>query len=180
VGERELVHIPNPVSMEGVEQIGWEDRKERIFGTGPIIVSHMPSVRSVKGTENVIEGVKIANSKGASFELRIIEGRSVEDAMIDLSGSDLCIDWMSPEYNIHGMVSVEAMIRGIPVICNIDRSMYPEDIPIIDTKPGDLSDVLIDLWNRRSDLSEIGSRSVDYTMKMHHPDRVAEMIKRYL
>jgi hypothetical protein len=180
VGGRELIHIPNPVSIEGVERIGWKDRMKRICGTGPIIVSHMPSDRSVKGTENVLKGIEMADSEGGSFELRIIEGKSVEDALKALAESDICIDWMSSDYDIHGVVSVEAMIRGIPVICNIDRKMYPGDIPIIDAKPKDLSDVLMKLWKNRSDLPEIGSRSVDYALKMHHPDRVAELIGKYL
>jgi hypothetical protein len=104
----------------------------------------------------------------------------VEEAMIGLSESDLCIDWMSPDYSIHGVVSVEAMIRGIPVVCNIDRKMYPGDIPIISANPSDLSAVLLNIWKRRTDLPEIGSRSVEYAMKVHHPDRVAGIIERYL
>lgn len=180
VGGRKLVHIPNPVSMEGVERVDWDERIDRISGSGPIVVSHMPSVRSVKGTENVIRGVEGVNSDGARYDLRIIEDVPLEDAMKALSESDLCIDWMSPEYDIHGVVSVEAMIRGIPVICNIDRKMYPDDIPIKESKPGDLSDVLMDLWKRRSDLPSIGSRSADYARRTHHPDRVAELIGKYL
>ncbi|MGA1822296.1 MAG: hypothetical protein ACMUIG_07200 [Thermoplasmatota archaeon] len=180
LGGRELIHIPNPVSTEGAAKVDWKQRIDRISGSGPVVISHLPSIRSVKGTENVIRGVGKANSRGAEYELRIIEGRSVEEAMKELSESDICIDWMSPDYDIHGVVSVEAMIRGIPVICNIDRKMYPEDLPIIISKPEDLPDVLTDVWKRRAELPSIGSMSVDYAMRTHHPDRVAGMIEEYL
>ncbi|MGA1793577.1 MAG: hypothetical protein ACMUHM_06470 [Thermoplasmatota archaeon] len=180
VSDRELIHIPNPVLMDGVEPVDWSLRKSELTGDSPLRISHMPTRRHVKGTDNVIQGVEEARSKGANIELDIIEGVFVDEAMARLENSHICIDWMSPDYDIHGVVSVEAMLRGIPTVCNIDRSMYPEDIPIIASGPEGLGKTLTDLWECRSDLPGIGSSSRNYAIRVHHPMTAAKKIEEFL
>ena len=180
VGNRELVHIPNPVTVDEVAPVDWSYRESSISGDGPLKIAHMPTRREVKGTDNVIKGVEKANSGGANFELDIIEGVYVDEAMERLQNAHVCIDWMSPDYSIHGVVSIEAMVRGLPTICNIDRSMYPEDIPIIDSTPENLAKRLVELWDRRAELPRIGERSRTYAERVHHPMTAARKIEEYL
>jgi len=180
VSGRELIHIPNPVMMEGVKPVDWSMRGSDLTGDAPLRISHMPTRRHIKGTDNVIEGVEEARSLGAKIDLDIIEGVYVDEAMKRLEDSHICIDWMSPDYEIHGVVSVEAMLRGIPTICNIDRSMYPKDIPIIASKPEDLGRTLKDLWKGRGDLPATGQRSREYAERVHNPLIAAKRIEEYL
>lgn len=180
VGGRELIHIPNPVHMGDSPVVDYNKRLESIRERGYLIVSHLPSLREVKGTDNVLKGVEEAREKGASLKLDIIENRPPDEAMSRLERSDICIDWMSPGYDIHGVVSVEAMVRGIPAICNIDRALYPEEIPIIDCGPEQLGEKLFGIWSDPDGLVGISERSREYALKYHHPDSVAEMMERYL
>jgi hypothetical protein len=180
VSDRELIHIPNPVNMEGVKPVDWESRVNEISSDEPLRISHMPTRRKVKGTDNVIKAVEQANSQGANFKLDIIEGVFVDEAMERLENAHICIDWMSPDYDIHGVVSIEAIVRGIPTICNIDRSMYPDDIPIINSRPEELSKKLLEIWEGRSDLPSIGRKSREYAEKVHHPMSAARKIEEYL
>ncbi|MGA1820494.1 MAG: hypothetical protein ACMUHU_05740 [Thermoplasmatota archaeon] len=180
VSGRELIHIPNPVMMEGVVPVDWSSRMEGLEGDSPLLVSHMPTRRHVKGTDHVIEGVEEARAKGAHIELDIIEGVFVDEAMARLENSHICVDWMSPDYDIHGVVSVEAMLRRIPTVCNIDRSMYPEDIPIIACRPEGMGKTLFDLWEGRRGLPEIGSRSREYAERVHAPLTAAKKIEEFL
>ncbi|MCU0798677.1 MAG: glycosyltransferase [Candidatus Thermoplasmatota archaeon] len=180
VGGRELVHIPNPVLVDRVTPVDWTGRSGELEGEGPMRIAHLPSLRRVKGTDNVIAGVKEACSNGARFELDVIEDVTLDDAMKRLSKAHICIDWMSDDYDIHGVVSVEAMVRAVPVVCNIDRSLYPDDIPIVASKPSSLAKVLAELWDKRADLPSIGERSRRYALDRHDPDRVAQLMEKYI
>jgi hypothetical protein len=180
VGGRDLVHIPNPVFMEGVVPVDWSLRSKELEGDGPLRVAHLPSIRRVKGTDNVEKGVKEARDRGARLELDIIEGVTLDDAMRRLSDAHICIDWMSWDYNIHGVVSVESMVRGIPVVCNVDRTLYPEGLPIIPSNPADLGKVLLRLWDERSTLPSVGERSLKYALEHHDPDKVALLMEKYI
>ena len=180
VGDRELIYIPNPVFIDGVVPVDWEAKARDLEKGAPLIIAHLPSIRKVKGTSNVVRGVKKAVTNGADITLDIIENVPIDEAMKRLEKAHICIDWMSPDYDIHGVVSLEAMIRGIPVVCNIDRSLYPDDIPIIASRPDELADVLKGIYDSRSDLRSRGEASRAYTLKRHHPSKVAGMIERYL
>jgi len=180
VGGRELIHIPNPVFVEGVEPVDWEARMAGLEGGAPLRIVHLPSVREVKGTDFVLKAVEEARERGARVELDIVENVPVADAMKRLEASDLCIDWMSPDYRIHGVVSIEAMLRAIPVICNIDLTLYPEEIPIISAPPGGLAEKLLEIDRMREELPRRGKLSREYAIRMHHPMKAARMIEEYL
>jgi glycosyltransferase involved in cell wall biosynthesis len=180
VGGRELVHIPNPVPLENVRQVNWEAAMGHLEEGSPLRIAHLPTVRATKGTDNVIKAFEEAKMQVPNLELDIIEDVTTEDAMKRLEKAHICIDWMSPVFDIHGVVSLEAMVRRIPVICNIDRSLYPSDIPIIATKPQDLAETLVRIAGRISDLPGIGDSSRRYVLQYHHPMEVAKKLERYL
>ncbi len=180
VGGRELIHVPNPVTMEGVEVVDWETRLGELEHGASLRLAHMPTRRSVKGTSNVIKGVEDARARGANIELDLIESVHLDEAMRRLQNAHVCIDWLSSDYDIHGVVSIEAMIRGIPTICRIDERRYPEDIPIISAQPEDLSDRLLDICGDLGGLPDIGRRSREYALRYHEPINVARVIERYL
>jgi glycosyltransferase involved in cell wall biosynthesis len=180
LGERDLIHIPNPVFTDNVTPVDWDTRIQHLEGDDDLLIAHLPSVREVKGTDNVIRSVDEAKKDGARIELDIIEDVTVDDAMKRLEKADICIDWMSTKYDIHGVVSVESMLRSIPTICNIDRSLYPENIPLIDVGPENLSMKLMELDRRRKELPELGSVSREYALEMHEPMKVARMLEKYI
>lgn len=180
VGNRELIHIPNPVFTDNVIPVNWKERMDHLDSDEDLLVAHLPSIREVKGTDNVIRAVDDAISRGAKLKLDIVENVTVEEAMKRLDRADICIDWMSDEYDIHGVVSIESMLRGIPTICNIDRSLYAEDIPIMDSTPEKLASILKRIHERRDEIPAIGRRSREYTLKMHDPIKVARMLEAYL
>jgi hypothetical protein len=180
VGGRELIHIPNPVFIENVVPVNWDERENILKKGGPLRIAHLPSRREIKGTDNVISAVDKAVNNGADLDLDIIENVGLDEAMNRLQRSHVCIDWMSPSYNIHGVVSVEAMLRGIPTICNIDPVLYPDDMPIIRASPEELAKRLMVLNDDRAELPEIGNRSRDYALKYHHPLSVARRIEEYI
>ncbi len=180
VGGRELIHMPNPVFVDGVEPVDWQEKMKRIKKGGPLKIAHLPTVRKTKGTRSIIDAVDRINEDQKRIELDIIEGTEVTLAMKRLESADICIDWMSEDHNIHGVVSVEAMLRKIPTICNIERAIYPADIPIIDVRPEGLVDKLEEIIRDPSSLPDIGEDSRKYALKHHHPDMVAKLLERYI
>jgi hypothetical protein len=180
VGGRELIHIPNPVELDHIKVQDYAGKLDTLDRGGPLRVAHMPSVRSVKGTDNVIGSVKEANGMGCDIVLDIIEGAPHDTAIARLSNAHLCIDWMSPDYRIYGVVSIEAMARGIPTVCNVDPSLYTSDLPIVPSRPGELTDVLKGLFGARERLARISELSVGYARSHHSPASCARAIERYL
>lgn len=180
LGGRKLIHIPNPVFTNGVVPVDWDSRMEHLESDEDLKIAHLPSVREVKGTENVMRAVDEAKKGGARLHLDIIEDVTVDQAMKRLDRADICVDWMSPDYDIHGVVSVESMLRSIPTICNIDRKLYDDSIPILDAGPNDLGDRLLELDSNRKDLPKIGALSRKYALETHDPMKVAQMLERYI
>jgi glycosyltransferase involved in cell wall biosynthesis len=180
VGGREMVHVPNPVDIDHITVLDYKARLEELEKGEPLRIAHMPSLRSVKGTDNVVRSVEEANKAGCNMVLDIIEKAPHDEALARLSQAHLCVDWMSPEFRIYGVVSIEAMARGIPTVCNIDTSLYTPGVPIVPAGPKDLTKVLIGLVQDVSRLENISKMSIEYARSNHSPKHCAGIIERYL
>jgi hypothetical protein len=180
VGGRELVHVPNPVEVDSAASDSYLERLRTIEEGGKVVVAHMPSLRSVKGTQNVVRAVAEANAQGGSLEMDIIENVTHEEAVARLSRAHLCVDWMSPDYRIYGVVSIEAMARGIPTICNVDPALYTDDLPVVPAGPERLCDVLLVHSRSVEKLTRLSRLSAEYTRAHHSPMVCAKIIERYL
>src|SRR5690606_27951090 len=70
----------------------------------------------------------------------------------------------------YGMLSVEAMAMGKPVVAFVRdevRSQLPEDLPIVVANPDTIRDVLQELLQQPEKLQEIGMASRAYVERVH-------------
>lgn len=96
----------------------------------PVIV-HAPSKRATKGTEGILK--KLREVSG-DYELILVENTPHKEAMEIYRNADIIIDMIS--YGTYGVLSIEAMAMGKPVITYLSpevKAKFPKELPIVST-----------------------------------------------
>jgi len=138
----------------------------------------------VKGTDDIIRAVQNLRSKGIKVRRELIEGLSREDAQkkyqeIDLFVDQLVIGW-------YGVVSLEVMALGKPIICFIKgrglRFVPPQmlaDLPIINADESSLEEKLMGVMQMSlEERQTLADRGLTYLKKWHDPRKIAQRVLR--
>jgi glycosyltransferase involved in cell wall biosynthesis len=161
--------IPNPINLVNYPYVGITPHD------GPIKIVHCPSNRAIKGTKYIIQAIDELRNEGYKIDLQIIEGQTHDYVIEKMKMSDVVIDQLNCPW--YGMVSIEAMALGKPVISNIDfdidipLEMFP---PIL---PGDrvtLKDSIRELINFPDAITRRSKRGRYYVEKYHDIRRLNE------
>ena len=145
----------------------------RVDNDCPLVV-HLPSNKSRKGTETVLNAVERLKGK-CRFEFRLVHGVPKREAFDILKQADVVLDQFL--LGDHGLAAVESMAMGKPTVCYIKPSLlrrYPEDFAIIPADTGNLVDVLETLLTDAGKRNEIGTKSRAYVEKHHNALKVAQ------
>ncbi|SCX36167.1 hypothetical protein SAMN03159437_05152 [Pseudomonas sp. NFACC25] len=144
-------------------------------GGGTVYVAHSPNFRGFKGSEFVIEAVKILQKEGLKVELVLIEGmqnsfvKKTFELEVDLLVEQLIISG-------HGLNAIEGMASGLPVICNLEDERYIlplrrwsffSECPIVSASPESLADILRRLVVDPKLRHELGGAGRAYVEKYH-------------
>lgn len=161
-----LTMAPNAVYIaQPIDLSQWQFVPKQHPRLGPLVVLHLPSHQGMKGTEFVLKSIQELSSAGYDLELRLAEGRTRDEVQQLYRDADIVIDQLL--IGAYGLVSVEAMAVGRPVICYISdavRSRYPGSLPVVSATPLDLTDALATLMddaNGREQLAYEGRKYVD-------------------
>ena len=164
--------LPNPVNLDNLE---YSPPKL----TGPLRILHAPTDREVKNTSVVIDSISKVESEGLDVELNIVENLSHSELMKCIAKNDLVIDWVNPKIGIYGVFSIESMALGRAVICTLDTSLYEDyDLPIINTSPSNLVNVIKEIYNNRKILLDKGKSGHDFAHKNHNSLEAAKKVIR--
>jgi glycosyltransferase involved in cell wall biosynthesis len=147
-----------------------------------LVVGHAPTHRMVKGTDDIIRAVQNLRFKGFKIRLELIEGLSREDAQKKYQEIDLFVDQLVGGW--YGVVSLEVMALGKPVICFVEgkglRFVPPQmlrDLPIINADEITLEEKIIEVMKmdtvQRGNLAERGIR---FLQKWHDPRKIAQRV----
>ena len=150
--------------------------------SGEFVIGHAPTHRIVKGTDEIIRVVQDLRSKGIKVRLELIEGLSREDAQKKYQEIDLFIDQLVIGW--YGVVSLEVMALGKPIICFIKgrglRFVPPKmlaDLPIINADETSLEERLVDVMQMRSEEREsLAERGLAYLKTWHDPTKIAQRV----
>lgn len=143
-----------------------------------VFVAHAPNHRGFKGTEFIIDAVRILRAEGLKIELVLIEKmqnsvvKEVLETKVDILVEQLIATG-------HGLNALEGMASGLPVICNLEdetyllpfrRWSYFSECPLVSACPETLVDVLRKLVSRPELRRQLGIASREYVEKYHGLD----------
>ncbi|UNL86694.1 glycosyltransferase [Priestia koreensis] len=132
----------------------------------PLIV-HAPTSPLVKGTSYItkaIEHLKLTYD----FDFELIQGKSHEEAKKMYERADLIIDQL--HIGSYGLLAVECMAMGKPVICWISDYMkehYPDSLPIISANPDTITEIIKQCLENQDGLMGIGKQGRIYVEEHH-------------
>ena len=166
--------LPNPVNLEKIVYSNLDINEK-------LVILHAPSNRKIKNTQAVINAIDTLKDEGIEIELNLAENVEHERLMGMISESNLIVDWVNPDFGIYGVLSIESMATGRPVICTLTDSLYKEyDLPIINCHPNDLSNTIRNLYSTRDKLINKGKLGYDFVHKYHDSSEIAKkVINRY-
>ena len=166
--------LPNPVNLEKIVYSNLDINEK-------LVILHAPSNRKIKNTQAVINAIDTLKDEGIEIELNLAENVEHERLMGMISESNLIVDWVNPDFGIYGVLSIESMATGRPVICTLTDSLYKGyDLPIINCHPNDLSNTIRNLYSTRDKLINKGKLGYDFVHKYHDSSEIAKkVINRY-
>lgn len=134
---------------------------------GPVVIAHAPTHQEFKGTRYIREAVDEI-SRTYNVEFLQIEGVPHIQALQMYARADIVIDQLLA--GAHGVLALECMAMGKPVICFLNERMreyYPPDIPIINADRHTLGNVLRLLLDNRDMLPHLGAVGRPYVERWH-------------
>ncbi|MGQ3414365.1 glycosyltransferase [Natrinema sp. LN54] len=113
---------------------------------------------------------------GYDIELQVVEGN--HDTVIEqLQTADIVVDQL--RLGTFGVVALEAMAAGTPVICYIRddlRERYPGSLPIVNATPESIESVLRRLVSDSERRLELSADGRDYVEEYHSLPVVGERL----
>jgi len=139
-------------------------------------IVHAPSNLDKKGTQYVIDACK-----ELPVDLDVVHGVRNEEALERIKEADIVVDQVLRDW--HGILSIEGMALGKPVVTSLDESAVRETeehfglkVPIVRTTKDDLVDVLrplVDSFAKRKRLGEAGRA---YVEEVHDVERMTDRL----
>ncbi|MFM1977202.1 glycosyltransferase [Aquidulcibacter sp.] len=177
------VHLPQAVNIGAleIEALGRPYQPRARNSTGPIKILHAPSAADLKGSAYIEAALSRLISEGLPIEVEYMTGFTHQEVVQRMAESDLLIDQLLA--GAHGVVGIEAMALGVPVINYIRpdiRHLYPSTLPIIQAEPSNIGEVVADFVKSRHTHSILSTRSRAYALAVHSVEAVtARMIRHY-
>ena len=132
----------------------------------PLII-HGPTAPVAKGTQAVLDAIEQLKSR-YRFEFQLIQNMPRAEAIEWLEKADIILDQFV--LGDRGMLSLEGMAMGKPVICYIKPSLlpyYPDDMPIVNATQETLAQTLEQLLANPHRRRELGLQGRQF-MERHY------------
>ena len=129
----------------------------------------------VKGTKYVLEAIEQLK-KEYVFDFILVENKSNKEAYEIYKDADIIIDQLLLES--HGVLAVECMALGKPVLCRMDEKLmkYYDGIPILNTDPEYLYYNLKLLLENPELRIELGKKGRKYVEEVHDSRKIAQRL----
>lgn len=164
---RKVAVIPQAINLDEYRPAA--DRPKN----GKLTVVHAPTSPEIKGTDYIRKAVEELKSR-YDFNFRLVQGVSHEEAKKIYLDADLVVDQLLT--GTYGLLSVECMAMGKPVICYISDFMkekYPAELPLISANPDSFRETMEFLLKNREYLAEVGKNSRKYAEMYHDVDLIS-------
>lgn len=126
----------------------------------PLIVGHFPTQADIKGTSMVLKAIEQLQSKGIKCELysKIVPHDEMPSYLSKIH--ILCDQFV---LNCYGIIAIEALASGVPVVCTVREDYY------------DFSEMKNQIVNCQPTVESIAQAILDATKKEIEPDKVAQL-----
>jgi glycosyltransferase involved in cell wall biosynthesis len=168
---RKLHIVPLRIDLERFPFRAEKPRRSR-----PLI-AHIPSSTGINGTP-YIEEVLERLSQQRDFDYTLIQGVSQDEARVLCRDADIVIDKML--LGTYGMLSIECLALGTPVVCYIREDLladFPPELPVVRATLDTLEAVLTDLIDQPKWRLEAARRGRRYVENYHDCTRVAKLLE---
>jgi len=157
-----------PCSFDISTTINENIRKDKL------ILLHIPTRKSLKGTQYFIEATKRLKSEGYEFEFLLLEPSLTQKEMQEkISSCDIYLDQL--RCGTYGMTAVEAIALGKPTLTYIRDdliSKYPVDLPFVNANPENVYEKLKFLLDNEDERLNISKKGHLYALKYHSRDAI--------
>jgi glycosyltransferase involved in cell wall biosynthesis len=140
----------------------------------PFIV-HAPSDKDIKGTKFIVKAINRLRDKYI-FKFKLVHGISHDEAERIYQSADIIIDQLI--LGEYGLVSIEAMAFGKPVVCFIRddiRSLY-KDLPIVSATPENIEEKIEWLLKNPQARTELGRAGRSFVEANHDSRTIAKQL----
>jgi len=168
--------LPNPVDPTMCKPMSFQSHDD-------IRIIHPATDYRLKGTRFVTQAIDELKGEGYNIDLRVF-GPSHPIPLSDMPNwygwCDIVLNEML--CGIHGLVGIEGMMCGKPVVSTYQESVRKtSNPPIVTVKPGDVPDlkrVLEDLINSPEKRREIGQEGRKWSSAVHNTEKVVDQLLR--
>jgi hypothetical protein len=147
-------------------------------GRKTVRIAHAPSSTKLKGTDLLISAVEALKKEGFDLELDLLHNLPHALVIERMSRADIVVDQLL--IGAYGVTAVEAMLLGKPTICYIREDAaehYGTDCPLLNSRPDQIKQCLVDVIDRRDDWFEIGAKGREYALRTHDRKAVAARLR---
>jgi glycosyltransferase involved in cell wall biosynthesis len=141
---------------------------------------HCPSKRERKGTDTIISAFKELRNEGYDFDFKNLLNLTHSELMSEIMKTDVLIDQLIIGW--YGIVAIEAMSRGTPVISYIRKDFEDyvknNNIPIINADPKNIKYVIKKILDDEINLTEYKKKSLNFVKSFHLSKNVFEQYKK--
>jgi glycosyltransferase involved in cell wall biosynthesis len=146
---------------------------------GELTVLHAPSVRTSKGTAEVLAAIDEVRSRGFDLRLDLVEGVTREEALARCAAADIAIDQVKIGW--YGGFAVEAMSLGKPLLCYIQDEApgdnpFGDELGVVRTTAASLADDLIRLIQDPGERQRASAAGRAFVERHHDPRMVAREV----
>jgi glycosyltransferase involved in cell wall biosynthesis len=134
----------------------------------------------IKGTRFILKAVRKLQKEGLKFDFILVEKKSHNEAMEIFKEADIIVDEVLQ--GPYGILAIEAMSFGKPVLCRIDPAFEKcyKNLPIVNTPKDQIYPNLKRLIEHPLLRKKLGEEGRRYVEKNHDSLKIAQkLIKLY-
>ena len=161
--------LPPGIDLSGYDPVPAVERER-------VRIVHAPSNLDKKGTQYVIDACK-----EFPVDLDVVHGVRNEEALERIKAADIVVDQVLRDW--HGILSIEGMALGKPVVTSLDEDAVRETeehfglkVPIVRTTKDDLVDVLRPLVDSFAERKRLGEAGRAYVEEVHDVERMTDRL----
>jgi hypothetical protein len=139
-------------------------------------IVHAPSNLDKKGTQYVVDACN-----QLPVDLEVVHGVRNEEAIERIKRADIVVDQVLRDW--HGILSIEGMALGKPVVTSLDEGPLRETeehfgvkVPLVRTTKDDLVDVLRPLVESFEERKRLGEAGRAYVEEVHDVERMTDRL----